>query len=142
MPSGRTPAYLIPIEGSYLEILHAAVKAAGGQRPAARLAGINQSTMSRTLDGRATYTTLRKLSESLPGVPTPIISVKDSKHEQWCRAGAELSESKPAVFALILDAAVEALRAPEPHAEPPSTERLRTVVTEPLPARRVRRRTK
>lgn len=148
MPSGRTVVDLIPIEASYLEMLRLAVKGAGGQRAVERMADLNQATISRALNGRATYTTLRKLSDVLPGLPMPIVSVKNAMHAKWCHVGAELAEAKPAVFALIFDAAVEALRAAEPRsgggggAQQPDTAKLRTVVTAPLPVRRMRRRPK
>lgn len=78
----------------------------------------------------------------------PIVSVKSAKHAQWCQMGGELAEQKPALFAMIFDAAVQALRAEAPRddrgepVQPPDTAKLRTVVATPFPVRRMRRRTK
>lgn len=129
----------IPIESTYRDLLKVAVEKAGGQYAVAAMAKINQSTVSRALEGRATYTTLRKLSAVLPGIPSPIVAVRDEKHEHWCRLGAELAGSKPSVFALLLRAAEEAAEA-VPRMEPDAAlNRLKSVVSDPIPSKRSRR---
>jgi DNA-binding phage protein len=143
----RTLEAPLSIEESYRDILRTAVQRVGGQYPAARIAGIDQSTLSRAISpgGRATYTTLLRLSRSLTAalstmneaermrVPEPVIAVRDADHELWCRIGALLATEKPALYRTLLDAAAQAVGAD-------ALGKLHAVVSAPLPSRHRRRR--
>lgn len=130
---GRTSEEPIELEATYRGILKAAIERSGGQEVVAELAGVNQSTISRTLrpDGRATYTTLLKLSRVLEGVPSPVVAVRDATHEQWCRIGARLAESKPGAFSALMAIAIDALGAD-------AMKRLEAAFHQPMPSTRKR----
>lgn len=125
---GRTIEEPIAIEDSYRELLRVAVSEAGGQYAAAQLSGVNQSTISRTLaeGGRATYTTLMKLHRAIPGLPEPMVSVRNADHAEWCRIGAQLAEKRPAIFEFMLRAAREAMLPAE--ISDASTARVKSVI--------------
>ncbi len=146
----RTPETPIAIDERYRSSLREAVTRAGGQSAVATFIEVDQATISRTLavGGRATYTTLKKMSDAL-GAPAPVYPVRDEEHAEWCRIGAELAEHDPEEFAVILrQARREAGRivtdpklAVPPAAEisPPTTEavkQLKSVITNPLPGKR------
>src|SRR5258706_14246156 len=98
---GAHPTELpMPVEETYRDILRLAVEEAGSQRHVARLAGINQATVQRALQrGYPTsYTTLARLASVLPGVPAPVVAVRDHEHERWCRIGAHLAAHDPLMF--------------------------------------------
>jgi hypothetical protein len=113
-----TPETPLPVEETYRDLLRSAVEAAGSQRRAADMAGVTQPTISRTLTPgtTVTYTTLRKLADALPGMPDPVIAVRDAAHERWCKCGAALAELKPDDFRILLAAAERLLdsRLPKP----------------------------
>ena len=148
---GRTHEEPILVEPTYADTLRVAVKRVGGQDAAALLLDVDQSTVSRTLKpgGRASYTTLKRMSEKLPGVVPPIVSVRNEDHFAWCKLGALLAERDPEQFAALLkqakrDAAIsgigdEAWTAPVTAG--PSDEEissLKSLIANPLP--RARRR--
>jgi len=138
---GRTKEEPIPVEETYRDLLRKAVDSAGGQRSAARLAHVSQPTISRALERGhpATYTTLAKMARAFPGIPSPVVPVRDATHEEWCRLGADLAALKPATFAVHLDAVRQALAgSPVPSAD--AIERLRRVVAIPVPGVRARRK--
>lgn len=121
----------MPVEETYRGLLREAVSRAGGQDAAARLAGLDQATISRTLKSgsRATYTTLIKLSRTLSELPTPVVAVRDMAHEEWCKLGAELQKLRPMLFSMLMDAARESLPAPEISDD--AIDRLRKTVAAP-----------
>lgn len=141
---GRTEELAMPVEETFRSLLREAVAAAGSQSKVAKLAGVNQGTVSRALESgaRATYTTLMKLCHALPSLPPPIVAVRDAKHEEWCRLGAVLQEHRPSLFDTLLNSAREAA-SPEPIPPPsiPATavDRLRDVIANPMPQRRSKR---
>lgn len=131
-------------------MLRDAVAKLGTQRTVARLVGVNQGTISRTLEpgSRATYTTLTKFQRAIPELPSPIVSIRDAAHERWCRMGAALQAEKPLMFDMLLKAAGEALgKHPDDgksdgksklRVSPPDTDRLLATAKDP----RVRKRSK
>jgi DNA-binding phage protein len=127
----------IPVEDSYLELMKEAIESAGGQTKVARDVGINQSTVSKSLSRRVklTYTTMAKLARYL-NLPEPVTPVRDVAHATWCKIGARLQVSKPAVFSIMLSAALEAMDAAPPPPSDESLERLREVVSDPMPRSR------
>ena len=133
---GRTAEEPLKIEEAYRALLRAAVAAVGGQERAGELAGVHQTTVGRTLtaEARATYTTLRKLASALPGLPDPVVPVRDARHERWCKLGAQLADTKPEEFALLLRMAETTLASPRPTEE--SVEKLKAVVASPMVSRR------
>lgn len=131
----------MPIESEYRKLLKVAVAGVGGQQRVATLTGVTQSTISRALaeGGRATYQTLVKLKRVLPGIPEPVVAVRDAQHEEWCRLGAVLAGRDPVQFAKLLDDARRALELAEHRARKPSDESisaLKSVIAHPLPNRR------
>lgn len=134
---GRTKELPIPIEETYRDLLREAVRAAGGQGAAAKLAGIHQTTIGRTLrpGARATYTTMLRLSAALKGLPAPVVAVRDEQHERWCRLGAQLQVDNPEVFGVLLNFATVSLSSPLPPVKPSdeALERLRSVIANPFP---------
>lgn len=100
------------MEETYRAILRAAVEAVGGQERAGELANVHQTTVGRAIKAgtRATYSTLRKLADALPGVPDPVVAVRDAEHERWCKVGAALAELKPEDFRSLLGFAERALQ--------------------------------
>ncbi len=111
-----TPETPLPIVETYRALLRLGVAAVGGQHAAAELSGVSQPTISRTLTPQhnATYTTLRRLADALPGVPDPVVVIRDADHERWCKIGAALAELKPDDFRVLLSAAVHLLSAGAP----------------------------
>ena len=141
----RTSEEPIEIDETYRGILKTAVAAAGGQEAVAELIKVNQSTISRTLKegGRATYTTLMKLSRCLAGVPAPVIPVRDREHARWCRLGALLEERHPDQFRQVLQNAAAKAKLvgfsddewsgdPPPKPTPEAMSALKSVITHPL----------
>jgi len=123
---GRVTEEPIPVEESYRELLREAVRKAGGQSAVERIADIDQATISRTLTSgkRATYTAIMKLKRALAElpspivVPSPVVPVRDARHEAWCRGGGELASTMPAVFNMIFDALRQALQTTAPQTSP------------------------
>jgi len=132
------------VEESYRELIRAAVKAVGGQHRAAKLVGVHQTTIGRVLQRghNVSYTTLRKLADKLPGIPDPVVSIRDASHERWCRIGSQLAEKKPGEFSVLLGFAERALSDGHPPPDRPSDAqlaRLKAVIASPTPSRGVRR---
>lgn len=107
----RTLEEPLRVEETYRALLRAAVAAVGGQERAGELAKLHQTTVGRALrsEARATYSTLRKLADALPGLPDPVVPVRDADHERWCKIGAALAELKPEDFRSLLGFAERAL---------------------------------
>jgi len=129
------------VEESYRELIREAVKTVGGQHRAAALAEVNQGTISRTLKRghRVSYTTLRKLADALPGIPDPVVSVRDADHERWCKIGSALAAVQPEEFRTLLKIAERSL---SDGVVPPSDAqiaKLKSVIASPTPSRGVRR---
>jgi len=130
----KTPDLPVPVEECYRSLLRGAVERAGGQGAVARLAGINQATVSRTLrvGGTATYAALMKLSRALD-LPVPLVAVRDDRHALWCRLGALLEADRPLLFEHLLQLAYEGVG--QASTSPDSAlDRLREVVSHPLPS--------
>lgn len=125
------------MEETYRAILRAAVEAVGGQERAGELAKVHQTTVGRALTtgARATYSTLRKLADALPGVPDPVVPVRDADHERWCKIGAELAELKPEDFRSLLGFAERALQDGKASPTDEQIDRLKVAIARPGPAR-------
>jgi transcriptional regulator with XRE-family HTH domain len=139
-----TPETPIPVRESYRALLRAGVEAVGGQHRAAALSGVSQGTVSRTLTAEypATYTTLRKLADALPGVPDPVVAVRDADHERWCKIGAALAELKPDDFRVILSAATRLLDSGAPSPTDAQVDAVRDAIAKSEPKRLARRRSR
>lgn len=137
-----TPETPLPVEETYRDLLRAAVDGVGGQHRAAALAGLTQPTVSRTLtrEARATYTALRKLADVLPGVPDPVVPVRDQDHERWCKIGAALAELKPGDFRVLLAAATRLLSDGVPTPTDAQIDAVKITIASPEPRRGTRRR--
>lgn len=129
----RTAEEPLPVEETYRELLREAVAKLGSQRRAARLVGVNQATISRTLEdgSRASYTTLVKLHAAIPELPSPIVPIRDAAHEAWCKLGGKLQAERPVLFEVLLKALIEASVNPD-RAPVADTETLLAVVRDPI----------
>lgn len=138
------------VEETYRQLIRDAVKTVGGQHQAAALVGVNQATMSRVLKRghNVSYTTLRKIADRLPGIPDPVVSIRDASHERWCKIGAALEKNRPDEFSVLLGFAERAMsdRDPPPQdgtARPSEAQiaKLKAVIASPMPKRGIRRNT-
>jgi hypothetical protein len=141
----KTKETPLPVTSEYLALLDAAIGAVPGkQEGVARLTGLNQGTISRTLSsGRATYTTLDKLSRALR-LPAPVVMIRDREHAKWCQLGALLLKHNPTTFAQLIGIAENHARLAglsedrwfgDPHdikAPPEEIDRLKSVIVNPL----------
>jgi DNA-binding phage protein len=141
---GRTDEEAVPVDEHYRKSLRDAVKGRGGQKSVAKETGVNQSTVSRTLKtgGRATYTTMAKLSKALD-LPAPVVPVRDADHALWCRLGSMLADRRPAEFRSLLTLATSAASALSgthtSAVDESALTRLADVVSDPLPGRQRKR---
>lgn len=132
---GRSTELLIPVEETYRDILRRAIEEVGTQREVGRLAGVHQTTVGRAIERGApvTYTTLVRLSRVLPGVPDPVVAVRDEQHELWCRLGAHLQEHHQAAFGSLLSLAKQsALSGSQKMSDDSDLDRLKEIVANPV----------
>jgi transcriptional regulator with XRE-family HTH domain len=139
---GRNKELPLRIEETYWQLLRDAIAASGTQETVAELAGVDQTTISKLLNGssRPSYTTLQKLANALPGLPPPFIAVRDASHARWCALGSQLAAHRPEEFRSLLhltESAVAGVRYP-PTAE--QIERLREEIASPMPRKLARQR--
>ena len=143
---GTTETPLV-VEESYRQLIRTAVKTVGGQYRAAKLVGVHQGTISRVLKRghNVSYTTLRKIADKLPGIPDPVVSIRDASHERWCKIGATLAENKPGEFAMLLGFAERAMSDSDPPSQGRPSEsqlaRLKSVIASPTPGKVARKNT-
>lgn len=140
---GRTTELPIHIEETYRALLRVAIEAAGTQEEVAALAGVTQGTISKLLRpaSRVTYTTLHKLASVLPGVPPPVVSVRDDAHAKWCTLGAQLAAHRPAEFQSLLQLTELAVAGVSHVPTTEQVDRVTAAIASIKPTRSVRRNT-
>lgn len=100
---GRTKELPIEIEDTYRQLLCEAIRAAGTQDEVEARTGVDQTTISKLLNGTSnpSYTTLLKLASEL-GLPAPFVPIRDAAHARWCALGAQLAAHRPDAFQSLL----------------------------------------
>lgn len=148
---GRTAETPLPVPDDYREMvvtaINAAVKKHGSQEAVAALVGTDQATVSRMrnpkLRYKGSYTTWKKFADAL-GLPEPAICVRSPEHYEWCALGDILLQLDEAEFKRVLEnlrrevrlAHMDATSDGEtPQLDNASFERLKSLITHPLPGR-------
>jgi transcriptional regulator with XRE-family HTH domain len=139
---GRNKELPLRIEETYWQLLKDAIDAAGTQETVAELAGVDQTTISKLLNGssRPSYTTLQKLANALPGLPPPFIAVRDAAHARWCALGSQLAAHRPDEFRSLLHLTESAAAGVRHGPTAEQVDHLKSVIASPMPRKLARGR--